>query len=257
MHQFDVRDGEDAATAWRVGAAAEPSQADRVSATLINSAQNWGDTSSEIPLYSNAFGGLVLAPEFLSAGGGLLCSFDIDGGTDERRCEGTASTCVPGCGGYQAPNTPPQWCDAHDLPSFHASKEACGASRCCAWRPEQLKQMLQAQRADPQSSADDAPSRRDEDAWAQFRYNEVVVDRRAFEARLPHAIVAVFYVASPAAEDCVSSNWWVRREKLFGFCEEFTRAAYAQLLAHGGVSPSEIPLVRLDINNWEQPFSLA
>lgn len=255
-----MRDGEDAATAWgRGGAAAGPSQADHVSATLINSAQNWGSASSEIPLYSNAFGGLVLAPEFLSAGGGLLCSFDIDGGTDERRCESTTiSTCVPGCGGYQAPNTPPQWCDARHLPSFHESKETCGASRCCAWRPEQLKQMLQAQRDDPQSGAAGAPSRRDEDALAQFRYNEVVIDRRVFEARLPHAVVAVFYLASPAAEDCVSSNWWVRREKLFGFCEEFTRVVHAQLLAHGGISPNKvIPLVRLDVNDWDRPFSLS
>ena len=103
-------------------------------------------------------GGLVIAP----AAARLLCSYSSDGSTDDRRCSrlgagggeaSAAASCVPGCH-RKGLDGGPHWCDAGSVDAGD-----------CAWRPDDLAQMLRA----PSTSA----------------YNEVVLEYVAVGASRP------------------------------------------------------------------------
>ena len=103
-------------------------------------------------------GGYVINPAYNE----FLCSWAVDGGTMNRKCDppGPAPdrSCVPGCTGREP------WCE--DAPW----------SNYCPWGRGHLTDMVrQHLQIGPQ------------------RYNEVIVDAHVYEAKLPRSIEAVYF----------------------------------------------------------------
>jgi len=40
-------------------------------------------------------------------------------------------------------------------------------------------------------------------------------------------------------------------------CEDFARAAHRTMLAHFGLHAEQLPFLKLDLFDWERPFSIA
>ena len=84
----------------------------------------------------------------------------------------------------------------------------------------------------------------------QQSYNELILDEAAYEAALPGAVDAVFYIP---AGSCHSKNWAAQGSK----CERYARAFHRRLAQRYGLPPERLPLLRLDLQNWQTPFALA
>ena len=68
--------------------------------------------------------------------------------------------------------------------------------------------------------------------------NEIVVDSASFEGNLPSSIEAMFYLA-----DCSSNEEQQARSAYAAFCERYPSA--------------DVPLLVLNVADWQVPFSLA
>ena len=77
----------------------------------------------------------------------------------------------------------------------------------------------------------------------------MVIDQASYTSHLPGSILAVFFIAG--AHDCRSSNHWVRSRDR---CEAYARRAHAGILSHFGLAASDLPLMRLDLHDWQTPF---
>ena len=240
IHQFDAFDSSDPDhEPWKLGRIRKQ-MSDRISATLINRGMEWGQQDTEVPLYSNVFSGYVLSPSLLDVeGGGILCAYDSDGGTDKRTCDppGVHDKCIPGCNQRDHVNSQPQWCTPTK------------SGWPCAWQPDQLPAMLHSQRQRWKSMDGNANPTLE-------RYNEVVLSSTVYHADLPSNIEAVFYIASSGQQSCTSTNHWLHG--VHGFCEQYARRAHLKLLAHFGLSADELPLLRLNPTKWASnaPFEL-
>ena len=76
-------------------------------------------------------------------------------------------------------------------------------------------------------------------------YVEMIFDAAHFVSMLPEAIEAVFYMH----EDCTDSLSGPK-------CEEYARAAHANMLKHFALTADEVPLLRFDPWNLETPFQV-
>lgn len=135
---------------------------DRISATLVSRRMNWGRgaNAGRMPTFSDTFGGFVLSPALLSGDGGLLCSYDHDGGTMQRKCNpvGVSSRCIPGC--YrEGVNGGSVWC------------RRGWTEWPCAFRPGDLSLMLETQRNNAKWKAGDPQQ------W----YNELILSERSVQ----------------------------------------------------------------------------
>jgi len=157
--------------------------------------------------------GLVVASEMAEP----RCSYYSDGGSNRMLCLAASAKeplrvdgeCVPGCG--------PQWCVSLE-PLLH-----CHAG--CAWRPDQLEQMLLQQEHVNNRHA--------------CLHNEVVL--RPLADRMPQALAAVFMLPS-----CV------------GTAEaEEVRQLHARLLLTYGLSSKRLPLLVYNPDHSTDPFSDA
>ena len=231
VHQFDTIDEQNPARAERAAtwllSIEKPQWADRISATLIN--RRICPHGTPIPLFSDVQSGVIFNPDVVR----VLCGFSKDGGTQtDRVCNppGVSDRCLPGCS-YRGKLT---WCD-----SWY--KEPC------AWRPEHMGKLLQAQQAMHRNSPTD-------------RYNEVIVDAVHFGQHLPSAVEAIFFVGTDSSEHCHSQNHWanVQGGKRVNHCEGYARVAHRAFLRAHGLTEAEVPLLRLDIyTETDAPFRLA
>lgn len=131
----------------------------RFSATIINRRQR-------VIFTSQTSAGIVLSPATA-----IYCSYPVDGGTMQKFCpEGSPPDCAAGCA---TPEGQPNWCGHEAAWSGLMSAPVWD----CAFRPSDLGGMLQHH----------LNSRADQ-------YNEVVVDTRNYEANLPEALLAFFFV---------------------------------------------------------------
>lgn len=167
----------------------------------------------EIPVWSEKAGGFVWNMGMAR----LHCAFAGDAGTRARTCSppGATDQCVPGCTDGFHPwcdgNHPDVWCDGNP------------------WRPNELDQMLSAYRfrKPPYNT-----------------YNEIIVDSKYTDERMPDAVEAFFYPLTPACETGSKCSSYVRRIRK-AFLREYQ------------LDESKVPLLAFRPGNWEQPFILA
>ena len=140
----------------------------------------------------------------------ILCAYDADGSSMNKMCEppGNSPQCMPGC------------------PLGHADASWCRTSRDtqCAWRSDQLQQMLSQQQQREQSRGS---------------YNEVVLDPSAWVANLPHTIVAGFYPSYASQEH-----------------QAYARAVHRKFLRAYALTSEDVPMVEYNPRRGRQPFSL-
>jgi hypothetical protein len=103
-----------------------PQYADRLSATIVNRRMTH-DPAGNLPVYSFSTAGLVLNPHHNR----MLCGYPFDVGSLGRMCYGRLTHgCIPGCTPSDVKRGAKQWCEVNDHPWP------------CAWRPQQLSQLM-------------------------------------------------------------------------------------------------------------------
>ena len=192
---------------------------DRISASLVhvNSPRYVGNN---MPLYSSN-AGIVMSPTHNK----MMCAWASDAGTMSRTCDplGLSDKCVPGC--YTPPGdtggvSEEAWCRDEADPSN------------CAHRPSQLDIMM-----------------RKHAKANTVTYNEIVFEAATYVARLPVTIEAVFWVREGANVDgyCPVAGQ---------YCERYARETHEKLTRIMGLEKDQIPLLMLDPQNWNEPFSV-
>ncbi len=156
-------------------------------------------------LFNGGAGGLIFTPALAH----IFCSYPADGGTMSLTCPRPDANpwrvpCLPGCW-VRTPN----WCSAT-------------MTWECSFPPDLLWAMLRTQEA---GASKRKPSN---------RYNEVMVDTKAYVDRLPRSLEAI--VASSRADGAA-------------------RAAHARILREHGLSAAELPLLLLQLSNRTAPFT--
>jgi len=226
VHQFDSLDDTDPARQpWQPGANWR-ALGDRISATIIN-ARMTHDPAGNLPVYSLSNAGYVLNP-FVNR---MLCAHPFDVGSVNRVC-GSHSypNCVPGC--TTIDGRAKQWCEPGDEDPWP-----------CAWRPANLGSVMAAR--EDLRAANVKPRMKHHDD-GKF-YAELVFDASHFIRGLPHSMDAMFFIHGECNDigDKFNHN---------AACEEYARIAHETVLRHFGLSPADLPLLRLDPFDWHQPF---
>ena len=74
---------------------------------------------------------------------------------------------------------------------------------------------------------------------------------------MPGSIEAVFYIRG--ATSCQSSNGAAGQIawETHGQCKQYALAAHRAILSYFGLSPRQLPLLRLDLTNFARPFDLS
>ena len=229
IHQFDALDDPDPNGApWLLGVG-RPDTGDRISANMVNAHMQPEPPPNDgrIPLYSLSLSGLVLSPKHNR----LWCSYPFDSGTLERVCwpRGWSEDCTPGC-------TDPKhwkntlWCekDRHDWP--------------CAWHPADLKYMLDQREEIRAKEVKPFGKFWDDNKF----YNELVFDAAHFTEQLPASIEGLFFLAGGDCSDITDGPK----------CEDYARGAHENMKRHFGLTDEQFPLLRLDPNDWDTPFTI-
>ena len=185
----------------------------------------------------NAASGFILNPSFSR----ILCEYPHDGGTAQRTCDppGVSAECVPGCYNFDREGGGSGWCDS-DV-----------GVQACAWRPEHMDQMLEAQRSVDLVGGE--PVYNEVKAHLQpklsllfFRrsrvsslvsvrlYPQVVVDMADWQRWMPKGIEAVWFIR----HNKCSSGGSMR-------CESYARTVHNMLLQTYHLKPEELPLAHV------------
>lgn len=149
----------------------------------------------------------------------VLCGYAGDGGTRGKVCAQIGMmNCIPGCIATEWDT----WCSADE------SKAVDGWCDGRPWKVAELGTMLR-RHASRMSS-----------------YNEIVVDSRAWIDRLPSSIEAFFF---PGGSKCDFDS----------SCQQTVRAAHDTFLREyfPSLTKYDVPLLRLNVTDWESPFSIA
>ena len=187
--------------------------------------------SRTIPLFSRSGSGFIISPKH----SGILCSYPADGGTANKMCgaEDATNGCTPGCvpgrlfDDYGTP-VAVNWCGEGD-----AKKEGAAhvqSAGLCPWRPNQIGDMVR------QLISQHPPG-------TNGNYNEVVVDAAAFGAGLPASVEAFFFLTGNHGRDIDPQQ------------EKKAREAHARFLKTFHVTKDEVPLLQLNISDFEHPFA--
>ena len=230
IHQFDSLDD--------VNPSGEPwrpykgnMQGLRISASMVNGHMQpdppYGDSHAggNIPVYSWGLAGLVLAPDVNR----LACGYSYDVGSLGRDCDPkTQEGCLPGCS-----NGPqPVWCAEGTAP------EDTGAP--CAWAASSLKACMEGR--DSLAIRGLKPKHK---KWDDHKYySELILNADAYLSNLPASIEAVFFLRGMDCADVYDGPK----------CEPYARKAHAAILDHFSMSPNQLPLLSLDLWNWDRPF---
>lgn len=194
-----------------------------MSCSLVHARLHERSDRAAIPLVSMS-GGVVVRAALASS----LCVFGADGATLNNNCNppGPHGNCLPGCG------APPIWCEL-DKPLL-MNNCRCGLYNCNGrprpWRPEHLSFVLEQHLLH-------GPTYKQ--PGFHSGYNEVVLDSKVWEDRLPQSIHAFFFLEGGADEAKVR-----KAHRAF-------RAAYP------GTSEQRVPLLKLRPAQWEAPFQLV
>jgi len=228
LHQFDAMDDRDPDHhPWELGIGRRDT-GDRVSAAIVN-AQMQPDPSGNIPIYSFSLAGLVLSPTHNN----LMCSYSWDVGSMERKCwpQGLSDICIPGCS--RGNNDREPWCAA-------GSGDWKFRNPPCAWRPQNLADMLAA-RDEVRNNQLRPPGK----MWNDNKYyTELIFETRSYTLHLPDSIMGVFYLD----DDCGDSYSGPK-------CADYGKAAHRSIAKQYSLNAERLPLLKLDLWNWEQPFT--
>ena len=228
VHQFDGMDDPNPDhNPWSPGAR-HSETGDRISAALIN-ARMQADPGFNIPIYSYSLAGIIMSP----AANRLLCSYPYDVGSVGRRCwpRGVSDHCIPGCSRFDNDDNP--WCQ----PGSDQWKHEHPA---CAWRPENLDAMMRA-REEVRSRELRPPQK----MWNDGKYyNELIFDAKYYQDHLPDSIEAVFYLDDNCGDAYDGPK-----------CRDYGFGAQRAITRHFGLGSDRIPLLKLDLWNWNEPFS--
>ena len=228
VHQFDSLDDPNPNHSPWLPGASHHETGDRISGALINAAMQ-ADPGHNIPIYSYSLAGIILAPKTNK----LLCSYPYDVGSLSRRCfpSGVSGSCIPGCGNN--PNLPMMWCD----PNTDFWKRS---SPACAWKPEHLDTMMRA-RNEIRREKLKPPQKK----WNDNKYyNELIFDASYYVEHLPDSIEAVFYLDDNCGDAYDGPK-----------CKDYGWGAHHAIASHFGLDSKRLPLLKLDLWNWEAPFS--
>jgi len=227
---------------------------DRVSTTLLHSSLPgmMHGKDQVLPLFSIDAGGMLVS----GTRARVLCAYSRDGGSTRKLChddtvkgwkglsatgkDGGKGVCLPGCipdvlyDDHGHP-TAPNWCgeeqDKRWRPndSAHSNGNADPhAAGICPWRATQLDLMV-----------GEAAAERSDGNGA---YNEVVIDAESVVESLPWSVEAfVFLSGTDGAK---------RAEE-----EEKVRKAHAAFLRAYRVTAADVPLLRVDLTDFNSPFS--
>ena len=263
VHQFDSRDDDDPhARAWLPGGA----DVNRiVSASLINRAMH-PDEANNIPIYSFDLSGVILSPWRAQ----LLCSYPFDVGSVKRKpCASSGldmKHCIPGC----TPNDPRVnavsdwgstsiWCPAVDhnamwdqqANQMEAVTFGKDGKDACAYRSQDLATMMMLR-----DGYSEHRRKKPGKTWDDHKfYSELILDSTAFTRMLPNSIEAFFYQPDPTGGGRCFDTFNLLTHKKMHKCEDYAREAHQAFLKHFGLSSRDVPLLKLDIWNWNLPFS--
>ena len=96
-------------------------------------------------------------------------------------------------------------------------------------------------------------------AWDERKYySELILDSAVFTNMLPGSIEAFFYQSGPTGKGRCFDTFNMLTHKKMHKCEEYARPAhqtFPSIPKHFGLSGHDVPLLALDIWNWNMPFS--
>lgn len=239
LSQFDGQD--DLERPWRFGSGGYDDRRDRRSAQLI-----WADMATHvngprIPLFNDEFGsregadadafgpGFILSSDAFdndsTTSGGVLCSYIGDGNSFRWLCHppGASSSCIPGC--MSAPPEECTWCA--DKSESGLPCTLWGGGFGCAYRPDELDQMLAAYVA-----------------RSGMGYNEVILNAARWAERLPRAIEAVFFLATPRCEASPA-------------CRARAVVAHKRFVDDYPEAARDTPLLTMNQSEWHAPFAVS
>ena len=216
IHQFDgADDSNPSGTPWSPFS-------DRISASMVYGKMR-PDERKNIPIYSFSTSGIILSPQYNQ----MLCGYAYDVGSFSRQCWG-APGCIPGC----SVNGGLQWCQPGNDPWP------------CAWHPDSLIHLMRS-RENWRRYGNKPPDK----YWDDHKfYDELIFDADYFRRHLPKSIEAVFFIHGDCWDvgDSANNN---------AACEEYARRAHANIVRHFRLKPGTLPLLKLDLFNWNEPFT--
>jgi len=225
VHQFDAMDDTNAAGQPWIPGMGRYDTGDRISASLVY----YGmveDPGTNIPIYSFDLAGLILSPTTNT----MLCAYPHDVGSISRVCDpiGVSEECIPGCTPWE---DHPTWCDISEGEDVED----------CAFRPSALPDVM-AQR--------DALSRvtaTEHKMWDDKKYYaELIFDSSVFLRNLPYSVEAMFFLPTRCNGDIYDG----------AKCEDYVRTAHRTFLQNFTLTEEQVPLLKLDLWNWEAPFTM-
>ena len=229
VHQFDAMDDPNPdRSPWLPGGFQHAETGDRISAALIH-ARMQADPGFNIPIYSYSLAGIILNP----SANRLLCSYPYDVGSMSRHCwpRGVSDHCLPGCTRFD--NDPDQWC----VPGTDQWRQQ---NPPCSWRPEDLDAMLSVREEIRREKL-----RPPQKMWHDGKYyNELIFDSAHYIDHLPDSIEAVFFLD----DDCGDAHDGPK-------CRDYGIGARDAIARHFGLAEERLPILKLDLWNWEAPFS--
>jgi len=163
----------------------------------------------------------------------LLCSFPYDVGSIMRQCwpRGVSDHCTPGCSRW--PNDDTLWCEpGSDRWRFENPP--------CAWRPTELSAMMSVRETIRRDKL-----RPPQKTWNDGKfYSELIFDAAHFTANLPDSIEAVFYLDDNCGDAYDGPK-----------CKNYGIGAQTAIATHFGLDNGKLPLLKLDLWNWNTPFT--
>ena len=212
---------------------------DRMSAVSVmaNSAHEH-ERNGGWPLFSENLAGIIFSPKHAR----VLCSYPYDAGTSDRVCNPIGvsddGSCIPGC---RVPGRRLPWCN-----------EQRGWP--CSWPPSHLKESLEVRERIAASGGQtwELDVNPNFVTWGKF-YNEIVIEFESFHNALPESIDAIFYIDDGCADS--RPQPWLVQQRLKK-CAEYARWAHRKLQERWPVRAANIPLIKLDVHEWDTPFSL-
>lgn len=168
--------------------------------------------------------GMIINPSAEGVDECIMCGYGADAGSRSRICfpPGRTETCLPGC--VRDADNELFWCSGQ--PANH--DVWCGGK---PWKRNDLGTMLEFYKGRQQSYAEDAFH-----VWhGNELYNEIVIDSECIGSHLPNAIEAFFY-------SNIDDKGRVTK-------------AHERFLVEFKLTPDDVPLLALDVENWDAPFA--
>lgn len=228
VHQFDEMDDPNPRRSpWKQAGRRRDAQ-DRYSASMINAAMT-ADPAGNIPVYSKSQSGIILSPTKNQ----MLCAFAWDVGSLSRTCpRGHTETCLPGCSKYNRDPSP--FCNGEHPDEWKVRTPACG------WPPGELPTVMRV-REEVRINEMQPPGK----VWDDHKYyTEFIFDKKAYMDHLPGSIMALFFIEPNSCKDIYDGD----------HCKDYAVAAHQTILNHFGLTKRELPLLKLNLWDWEAPF---